>query len=465
MFDGIMAPVTQISRGAMLCAVVAGIVAGFAYTVSPSTGVVAVCLTLLFYWAQRGHTNGERRWLFGLLGTGLLVRCGILVWFFYYGDSRDALPVLVGDEWLIKWRGLLAVQRALGRGLAPSDVYNMFEAYGRTSLMDIFAYWQLWLGRAPYGVHLLNLTFWYLGAVALYRASRRSFGTLPALGGLAILLYMPTLIIWSVSALKEPIYFCLTALAIAGSARLWTASSLVGRTLGVAVALVATVSIGPVRSIALFVTAGGLAIAVFGWLATRRTWLALATAALMLLAGHRVLQRPDVQGQIMKAYRMASTAHLGNVRTDGYAYHLLDDRFYAYQGYDDPTLTITPDEAARFTVRAFVSFFVEPVPWRAASVASVAFLPQQMSWYLLALLAAPGVLAGWRRDSAFTWLLVGNIIVGAATVALFNGNVGTFVRFRDSVVTIICWLSALGGCAVVEWAARHFSREVLDGPA
>jgi len=69
-----------------------------------------------------------------------------------------------------------------------------------------------------------------------------------------------------------------------------------------------------------------------------------------------------------------------------------------------------------------------------------------------------GVAAGSRRDALFTWLLVGTVGLGAAAVSLFNGNVGTLVRMRDSVLSLVVWLSAVGACAMIEWTARRFSK-------
>jgi hypothetical protein len=48
-------------------------------------------------------------------------------------------------------------------------------------------------------------------------------------------------------------------------------------------------------------------------------------------------------------------------------------------------------------------------------------------------------------------------LLGAAAVALYNGNVGTMVRMRDSVVPVVVWLSAVGGCAVLDSARRGSS--------
>jgi len=55
------------------------------------------------------------------------------------------------------------------------------------------------------------------------------------------------------------------------------------------------------------------------------------------------------------------------------------------------------------------------------------------------------------------------VLLGAAAVALYSGNVGTLVRMRDSVVPVIAWLSAVGGCAVLESAARQSAERRWHG--
>lgn len=456
-----MLPVMQLSRGAVWCALAAGVLVGVAYTVSPTAVVFLCAIAILLRWAQLGTSPRERRWVLGILLVSLAIRLAILVGVFAAGGSREGIPVMIGDEWLIKWRSLLLLNMAQGRILAPADYIHVSEEYGRTSVMNLFAIWQGWFGPAPFGTHLINLWLWFAASIMLFRTSRRAFGPLPALGGLIVLLFMPTLVIWSVSALKEPAFFFFTALAIVGATALCGSDRIIGRVAGAIVIAVAVIGIGPVRSSALVVTAGGVGLGVAGWVATRRGWMWVAALCVLMAVGWKLQANPVVQAQVMKNFRLAANNHLGHVQTLGYSYKLLDQRFY--MNWDvDPIKTLQPEEAARFTGRALVSFVTEPIPWQAQG-AAVAFIAQQMVWYLLAALAVAGAISGWRRDAVFTWMLIGNVIVGGAVVALFNGNVGTFVRFRDSVVTIIVWLSALGGCAVIEWAARRFSGDNSDG--
>ena len=435
----------------------AGCLLGLFYSLSPSTFIALLVIGVLFYWAQQGATPRERRWVLGVLWLSLAARLAALARFFLFGGAREALPVLVGDEWLIKWRGLLQLHVAEGRAITPTDYFNLYETYGRTGLMNVFAAWQAWVGPAPYGVHMLNVVFWYAGSVMLYRTARRSFGAVPALAGLGVVLFFPTPFVWSISALKEPIYFVLTAATIVGGTAAVSSPRVWQRLLGLACTLLAVLAIDPIRSIALFVAAGGACLGFAGWLATRRAWIGLVAMLVVGLVGMRALNMPAVQDQLMRNVKTAATAHIGNVITVGYSYRLLDARFY-HDWQKNWIATMQPEEAIRFVGRAAVSFVTQPLPWRAESTANVALIAQQVLWYVLAALVPVGIVAGFRRHAGFTWMLIGNIAVGAVVVSVFNGNVGTLVRMRDSVVTIIVWLSALGGVTAVESMARRFLR-------
>ena len=70
-------------------------------------------------------------------------------------------------------------------------------------------------------------------------------------------------------------------------------------------------------------------------------------------------------------------------------------------------------------------------------------------------LALVGVVAGFRRDGLVTLLLVSYIVVAAVPISLSNGNIGTLVRHRDTVVPFIVWLSGLGVVSLAGWLASR----------
>src|SRR5439155_2731684 len=152
--------------------------------------------------------------------------------------------------------------------------------------------------------------------------------------------------------------------------------------------------------------------------------------------------------------------HAGHVFTFGHPYKTLDEGFYVNpQTPASSNLTLTPDQAARYVVRSFVSLVVVPVPWQLATPRELAYLPEQLVWYAMLLLAPFGVVAGWRRNPLVTALLVGAVVPTAVALALTSGNIGTMLRLRGVTVPYLAVLTAVGGCDVLETLA---SRRAFD---
>lgn len=454
-----MTTVIGLPRRAFWLGTLVALAGGAAYTLSPTTVLFLLAMPMLLAWACRDTGPSERRWLLGLLGLAVALRLAALAVLFLSADhAREPFAVLFPDEPRLTARSMWLLRLALGLPLAPDDHAAVFYAYGQSSVQTVFAWWQFWVGYAPYGIHLLNVTMWLVGAIALFRTARRSFGPLPAMGGLAIVLFTPSLFAWSISALKEPAYFLVMATTIAGAVAAVHGSGARARALGAILVVIASVASRDLRSIAFFVSVGGLVVAAIGWLVTRRAWICVVTILLVAAGGSWAARQPAVQARLETAILGAAVSHLGHVWTSGHAYKLLDDQYYATGLGSYPTSPLEPGEAARFVVRAAASFVAVPLPWRAASVPAVAMIPQQVLWYVLGLLALVGVVVAWRLDAVLTWVLLGNVLVGVAAVSLYSGNVGTLVRLRDTVVPVLAWLSSLGGCAVVEHLGRRFSK-------
>ncbi|MBI4381922.1 MAG: hypothetical protein HY574_12135 [candidate division NC10 bacterium] len=434
---------------ALLLATVVAVIVGTVYALSPMTVWFGLAMALLLTCAGTGLPDGERRWVLSLLVVALFLRLLVIAGFFLLADhDHHSFSFFFGDESLAIRRSLLMRNTWLWIPIPPDHLWFVFDrGYGWTGYHYVLAYLQVLLGPAPYGVHLFNAGLFLAGAVALHRMVRRAYGPLPALGGLLVLLFLPSLFLWSISALKESLYFFLMAMALVGTVKAVRASNWSKRLLAIAVSVGAIGAISTVR-------AGGFVTVVFGIVsglvarfATLRVWLFMAFLIFSSIVGRYLVTRSDIQDQIMGQLRRAAIVHLGNVRTQGHAYKLLDQRFYSEGQSSIPSMT--PPEALRFVVRAAVSFVAVPLPWQTASSPMLVFLPQQIVWYALVVLAAAGFLAGLRRDALVTFILAGCIFVGAGVIALHSGNFGSLVRFRDTVVPSVVWLSALGMVSVL----------------
>lgn len=433
---------------ALLLATVVAVIVGTVYALSPMTVWFGLAMVLLFRCAGSGLPDRERQWVVGLLAVALILRVLAIAGLFLLTDhERQSFSGFFGDEDIAKTRAIWIRNVWLGIPVAPDYFSMAFIHYGSTGYHYILAYLQVLLGPAPRGVHLLNAGLFLAGTVVLHRMVRRAYGPLPALGGLLVLLFLPSLFIWSISAMKESLYFFLMVIILVAAMKVVRADCLSKRLLAISVSVGALGAVSPLRPGALVTAVFGMILGFFARFITLRVWLFVVFLILSPVMGRYVLSRTDIQDRIMGQLRYAATIHTGHVNTKGHAYKLLDQRFYS-EGLTSIDSMTTP-EARRFVVRAAVRFVTVPLPWNIASPAALAFLPQQIVWYALVGLAAIGFPLGWRRDALVTFILAGYAFVGAGVVALHSGNVGSLVRHRDTVVPFVVWLSALGAVSVL----------------
>ena len=431
-----------------------GIALGVAYTASPLTVWFAIVMAGVFWWAGRGLTDRERRYVWGVLTLAVVIRIlALAVLFLASHPHITASFPWDGDGVYLKHRSMAIRDVWLGVPLSAVDFSNAFDrSYGWSAYLYVLAYLQYLTGPAPYGVHLFNVAIYVAAGVVMHRLVRSAYGRAPALLGLVPMLFLPTLIFWSVSALKEALYIFLCAVGLLAAVTTIRATRLTERALGLAVLAGAIAANSRVRTGASLIMVAGIVAGLAGNLIVRRVALVLLVAVFLPLTAMRLWENPLVQARIMAQLKLSAVHQVGNVRTPGNHYKLLDQRIYS----DRAVGTMTAPEGLRYAVRALLSIVLVPLPWQVQSTSEIIFLAEQVLWYLLVLFACVGLIAGLRRDALVTCMLAGISATGAAVIAFNSGNVGTMVRFRDTVVPFMVWLSALGAVSVV---SRIASRE------
>ncbi len=434
-----------------------GILAGVSHALSPFTTWFLILASLLVVWAGRGLVGRERAAVMTLIGAALAARALALTVFVLATDhSKVPYGLMIGDEMLIQWRALWLRNIVLDVPIAPTDWIYTYQEYGESGLVYAFALLHALFGPSPYSVHLFNILLYVAGAIVLFKVVRPWFGAAPSSLGLALVLWLPSLFIFSMSALKESAYFFLTSVALASTATIFIGRRWWMRVLAVVPALLAANAVATIRSIGWIVTAGGMAVGIAARIATWRAWLCVGAVAFALLVGYEGIQRPDIQERLMYQFRTAAVTHIGNVGTQGYGYKTLDPYFYTRWWVNNDLSFMVPEEAARYALRSIASFATVPKPWQMSSRPALVFLPEMVVWYLSIVFAFAGVVAGLRRNPWLTWLLFGYIAIAGSIISLPSGNIGTFIRMRDMVVPFVLFLGALGFCAVAEAAVLYF---------
>jgi len=447
-----VAAVPGLSRRTWLFAAAAGVVIGAAYVLSPLTVWFAVAAIALARWAERDLTGFERRWVRAVLVIAIAVRLLALLGLFLTTDhTKVPFGVFFGDEEFFIRRSMWLRSLALGLPVHGADLIYTFDDVGATSYLYALAFVQVLVGPAPYGVHLLDMAFYLAATILLYRVARPTLGRMPALVGLTIMLFLPSLFAWSISALKEPAFLLLTVVGIAAAVGLMRSTRWAERVGAIVVIAVILAVVESVRRAGAAIALTGLFGGVMSAWVAKRPRLMLACLVLAPILVGLLAARPSVQVAAYSVVTRAGWQQAGHINTPGYVYKTLDDRFYENTSLIDE---MRPFETVRFLARSVWAYLTVPLPWDIQSRSALAYTPEQIVWYILVALLPAGVWFSFRRDALVTCLLMAHALVAALLVAIVSGNVGTLVRHRGMALPYFVWVSAVGACELLTRLAR-----------
>jgi hypothetical protein len=401
------------------------------------------CVVLLAHWAGRPLGQLERQWFYVLMIVAVTLRLAAIGGLFLSASADQPFATFFGDEELFKFRSLWLRNMGLGVPISPADIIYAVDETGRTSYLYVLAYMSALVGAAPYGVHLFNTLLYLAGLCLIYRLVRPSYGRLVAFSGLTVLLFLPSLFLWSISALKEPLYTFLAALELGCALYLVRGRHWYWRLAAIAAIVGLGVLLEGLRKGGLLVAGIGTIAGIATAIAARRPRLAVAALVLAPVIGFAALRVPAVQDRAMAVIKDAAIYHVGHVFTPGYSYRTLDSWYYIDPA--DIRRAMTGGDAVKYVLSAIAGYIVQPVPWAIETRSTLAFIPEQMIWLVLIAFVPIGVIAGLRHDAVLTGVLAGHGFAVMLMVALTSGNVGTLIRHRGLVLPYIVWLASLGG--------------------
>lgn len=442
--------------------VAVGLLLGVAFTASPLSVIAMTAAVPVIIFAGRGLPDDERRLLARVMASALAIRVLIVMALLVAGlpHLNDlAVGPLTGDDAYYLGRAIRARDILFKFADGRYDYFIVLDEYGHTSYVELLKTLQILFGPTPFSMRLVNAVFFLAGTAFLFRAARPAFGKTASFAGLVVLLFLPSLIWSSISLLKESLYFLCCSALLFCCVRLAT---LPRRSKAVVLAVLAAISawlLADLRRDAITLVLSGIIVAgALRIVASSRARLVTA-AAVVLLAASAAMTQPALRARAVSGIESAVRIHGGHVFTVGHHYKLLDDGFYknpaAPGGWP---LDLTPSQAGRFVVRAALTFLVTPWPWEMQSLGELAFLPEQLLWYVLLIGLPAGIAAGWKRDAMATVLFIGYALPTAVAIAMTNGNVGTLLRLRGLVTPYILWLGVLGLIAMAE-RALHTRRQ------
>lgn len=444
----------------------AGIALGLVYAASPLFTLTMIGAAALLFVAGRDLSADERRRLVWILGSAVGVRCLLIVAMLVINIphlSDLGIGGLRGDDAYYLGRAIRARDIMLGVTTGRYDYFVVSDEYGRTSYLQLLTLIQLLFGPTPYSIRSLNALLFVSAAYLLFRLCRPGLGATTSAIALVALLFVPSLLVSSVSASKEPLYFFVTAVLLSAAVAVIRQPAVLTKIAGGLVAATCLWVLDDLRRGALALGVSGLAIALAVRVVFATPRRLLAGAALAATVTLAVWTQPPLRARFLDATASVAKVHAGHVFTSGHAYKLLDEGFYMHPGTPAAwPLELTGLQAGRFLVRAAISFVVTPLPWEMISRSELIFFPEHVFWLLMVLCVPIGVVAGWRRDPTITACLVGFALPTAAVLAVTTGNVGTLLRLRGLVTPYLLWFAVLGALETYEWLLLRSRPAILS---
>jgi hypothetical protein len=428
-------------------AVAAGVVLGIVYTMSPLTVLMLPLLVIAARFVGRELSPHERKWLYGVLFFAVAVRLAAIAGLFLLADNDRPFATFFGDEEMFKSRSIWLRNIGLGVPISAADFIYAVEETGKSQYLFLLAYMTALVGDAPYSVHVFNTVLYLIGVLALYRIVRQSFGGVVAFGGLIVLLFLPSLFIWSISALKEPLYTLLAVAELACVLQIARSRSWSGRIASIAGVVAIAFLLEGLRKGGLLVAGIGAAGGLAAGFIVSRPRLLLAALVTVPSAAVIALSMPALQERFVGIVREAAIYHVGHIFTPGYSYRTLDSWYYI----DPADIRRMPvGDGVAFVLRSVAGYITQPLPWAIESRAMLVYLPEYVVWLTLVALVPVGFIAGLRRDAILTCVLAAHGLALMLIVALTSGNVGTLIRHRGLALPYFVWLSALGAYRLLQ---------------
>lgn len=421
-----------------LLVIIGAVFTGLLSTLSPGSIfniILFLFLILLIYF--KSHPE-DRNFLTTIFISGIFIRVLLLLLITFiltlnakwYTSKGDMLIAIFGDSGYYTLRSWWIVQFLLGKPLNDEVLYELSIPYGDSGHLYPMALFHYLFGFSPISVTFINCIFSVLTGIFSYLVAKEIAGIRQAKITAILVVFFPSLVIWSITNLKDPIFIFLTNIIF------WLFLKFIKTNKFRYLILLILVSklqfyIRPVFIFPIILWA------IFGlsYLIIKKKYTLIILLLIIL-----IIKLPIAKLYLDNFKSKTIERHRGIVSTGGFVYRIYDD--WVYGNIDIKQVGYF--EFLRGLFKGWLHSFLEPFPWKMSSKLSLMSLPQMIIWYPLLLFSFLGVLIqlknNWRKSFVF---IVYFFIIGSA-LSLAQGNVGTVFRIRDMFTPIILLFSSIG---------------------
>lgn len=407
--------------------------------------LLAALVSILIY---RKSSRWDNPWLFRLFMAGLSLRVVLITVKFVSHHFWGAELNIFGDSSMYLNGSTMAQSALQGSWNYEFSSTLVPGGYGYYIGNWFFGAVHLLVGRSYFLLHILNTLFACLATLLVYLiAVRITSHVRIGLTAMALTLFCPSQIMWSIELLKEPFIQFYIALV------LYIFVEMVAERKWIYLLPLAVMwyPLGHLRNhmhALMLLTLS--AAAVLSIPRNRKIWL---TA--ILVAGMAFALKLGPSG-IDRYWQAAQTevigSQIGFITTGGAWYKFIPDRLTPQKR----TPGMTPAEFGLSYFKAVGYYLLVPFPFTKITFNKLPAIPQIIIWYVLLFVCLiPGVLYLLRYHDRGAAVVLVYLFVFTSAQALVTGNEGTAFRQRDTLTLIYFIPMSVGFFNLQGWLGRH----------
>lgn len=396
----------------------------------------------------------DRSFLLALFILGMSLRILIYSSFYFASEEMAGRGEFVPDSRLYTVRAANMVRTWMGYPRLP---YEVEVGLGRNGYLYILGFFYLLVGYIPnlstvitvirddlityslFSDKLINCLIGTFTGIVMFYIAREIFNKKVAKIVSVMVVFFPSLVLWSMTNTREPISILLVALIILSIIKIQVKLRFKYVILLIGCLLLLSTIRNYVFLTTLIITLSSLIISAF--LKCKKKILYTFLAIVFLLtsfntATHEIMLKNkflNLNNGLTKLYESNAA-----VLSQGGNY---------YEIYDKDALINGKVKGLKF-IKAFFKgwfyFMLVPFPWSIKSIREIITYPQIIIWYLFLPFAFIGILFALRYRFILSLSLICYTLLLTSLLALVEGNIGSAMRHRDLVVPFYFIFSAAG---------------------
>ncbi len=433
-----------------------------------STITIFMVLYAAFFFVIFRKLKGveERRVVVTLLAAACILRIALALTYGVMCNNKGT-PDIIGDGASSTAYGIYIAEAMTGKEIYKFPaVLTMWEAFKGhiprlgiydSYLVSVLAYLQgavySILGYSVFFMKFLNSLFAIIMAFLIYYFLRNRTGPVSAILAMALVLFFPSMLIWSITSLKDLFVIFTTFVIILLLTRLVehrVRPSQAVLTAIFAIILTALVNTTRERLVYLYVATFFLSVGIL-WFNKAKPLKKLLVAAALFIAVIAVFEIPAPNHYLKNSITWMVRYQRGQSNTQGKTfYRIYPERFY---GDTDPAIVMDAEPLSlpelAYAVAKGVSYFGFAPFLSQISRSPMLLLvyPQSLLMLLLLPLVVAGIIRALKMASGSFVPMTIFLVIYWVTAAMASGNIGTAFRHRDVIMPTYLLFAAIGICS------------------